>query len=103
MKYVSWTCQSTGYAARKIPVRPPITNVPRNPSANSIGVSKEMFPRHNVASQLNTFTPVGTATVSDEIMKNALSQLGIPTANMWWAQTSIEKNAMPTVENATAL
>ena len=31
------------------------------PSANSIGVSKLSAPRHMVAIQLNTFTPVGTA------------------------------------------
>ena len=36
-------------------------------------------------------------------MKNDCSQIGNPTANMWCAQTSIEKKPMPTVENATAL
>src|SRR6266487_1931468 len=102
-KYVSVTAQSTGNAARKIPVSPPIVNTAMNPSAKSIGVSKLMFPRHVVASQLKIFTPVGTATASDVIMKNDCSQTGSPTANMWCAHTSSEKKPMPTVENATAL
>src|SRR3954452_12268829 len=102
-KYVSVTAQSTGNAARKIPVSPPTVNTATNPSANSIGVSKLRLPRHVVASQLKIFTPVGTATASELIMKKDCSQTGIPTANMWWAQTSIEKKPMPTVENATAL
>ena len=73
------------------------------PSAYSIGVSKWMFPRQVVASQLKILIPVGTAMIIDEIMKNASSPTGSPTANMWCAHTSIEKNAMPIVENATAL
>ena len=36
-------------------------------------------------------------------MKNPCIQYGSPTANMWCAQTSIEKKPMPTVESATAL
>ena len=40
------------------------------PSANSIGVSKWMFPRQVVASQLKILIPVGTAMIIDEIMKN---------------------------------
>ena len=39
------------------------------PSANSIGVSKWMFPRQVVASQLKILIPVGTAMIIDEIMK----------------------------------
>ena len=52
-----------------MPVRPPIVKTLMNPSANSIGVSKWMFPRQSVASQLRIFTPVGTAMMNDEIMK----------------------------------
>ena len=48
-----------GNAARKIPESPPIVNTLTKPSANSIGVSKWMFPRQSVASQLKIFTPVG--------------------------------------------
>ena len=74
-----------------------------NPSAYSIGVSKWMFPRQSVASQLKIFTPVGTAITIEETMKKMFRKAGIPTVNMWCAQTSIEKNAIPAVENATAL
>src|SRR6266545_1686030 len=102
-KYVSVTTQSTGNAARKIPVKPPIVKTAMNPSAKSIGVSKLRLPRQVVASQLKIFTPVGTATVIELSKKNACSQIGKPTANMWCAHTSIEKKPMPTVENATAL
>ena len=43
------------------PVNPPRVNRKRKPIANSIGVSKLNDPFHIVATQLNTFTPVGTA------------------------------------------
>ena len=64
------SCQSTGNAARKIPDRPPIVNRPMKPSAHSIGVSNEMFPRQRVASQLKIFTPVGIAITIELTMKN---------------------------------
>ena len=74
------------------------------PSANSIGVSKCRLPRHVVASQLKILMPVGTAMIIDEIMKKRVERRSAcPTVNMWCAQTSIEKNAMQIVENATAL
>ena len=46
--------------------------------------------------------PVGTPTSTDASMKKPFKQFGSPTANMWCAQTSIETNAIPTVENAIA-
>ena len=101
-KYVSCTCQSNGNAATMIPVSPPIVNTEMRPSAKSIGVAKVMFPRQSVASQLMILIPVGTPTSTDAIMKKPLRKFGIPTANMWCAQTSIETNAIPTVENAIA-
>ena len=73
------------------------------PIAKSIGVSKMRFPRHMVATQLKILMPVGTAITIDEIMKKESSPIGIPTVNMWCAHTSIERNAMPMVANATAL
>src|SRR5436309_10795342 len=103
MKYVSVTCQSNGYAATKIPERPPIVKRAMKPSANSIGVSKWRFPRQVVASQLKIFTPVGTAIAIEEGMKNDCRPHGSPTANMWWAQTSSDRNAIATVESATAV
>src|SRR5512142_273161 len=103
MKYVSFTCQSTGKAARKIPERPPIVNSAMKPSTKSSGVSKVRLPRHVVASQLKILIPVGTAITIDEIMKNESRPTGSPVVNMWCAQTSIEKKAIASVEKATAL
>ena len=40
-----------------------MVNRKMKPMANSMGVSKVMEPRHMVAVQLNTFTPVGTAII----------------------------------------
>jgi hypothetical protein len=44
------------------------------PIANSIGVSKVIDPFHIVASQLNTFTPVGTAMSIVAYMGRKLSR-----------------------------
>ena len=73
-----------------MPDSPPIVNTPMKPSAHSIGVSNEIFPRQTVASQLKIFTPVGTAMIIELSMKKMSSPTGMPTVNMWCAQTSIE-------------
>ena len=62
-----------------------------------------MFPRQSVASQLKIFIPVGTAMTIEASMNQMFRNVGIPTANMWCAHTSIEKKPIATVENATAL
>jgi len=49
--------------ARTIPVRPPTVNRKMKPRAHSIGVSHLIVPPWSVASQLNTFTPVGMAII----------------------------------------
>ena len=64
------------------PEKPPIVNRNRKPSENSIGVSNVIAPRHIVASQLKTFTPVGTAISIVANMKNICPVSGIPTVNM---------------------
>ena len=38
-----------------------------------------------------------------EIMKKAWSPIGIPVANMWWAQTNNEMTAIPAVASAIAV
>ena len=50
--------------------------------ANSIGVSKVSAPRNMVLTQLNTFTPVGTAISMVAYMKNSSPVIGMPTVNM---------------------
>ena len=64
------------------------------PIANSIGVSKVIEPFHIVASQLNTFTPVGTAISMVAYMKNSWPAAGMPTVNMWCAQTMNDRIAI---------
>lgn len=49
--------------ARTIPVRPPTVKRKIKPSAHKRGVSHLIDPPCSVASQLNTFTPVGIAMI----------------------------------------
>src|SRR6266516_4306658 len=86
-KYVSLVWMSIGTAPRKIPDRPPITNIDTNPSANSIGVEKLIRPSHIVANQEKTLIPVGTAISSVVTIMGTRSHGAIPETNMWWAQT----------------
>ncbi len=65
-----------------------------NAMANSIGVSKVIDPSHMVVTQLNTFTPVGMAISMVAYMKYSSPPSGMPTVNMWWAQTMKERKAM---------
>ena len=51
--------------------------------ANNMGISKVMEPRHMVATQLNTFTPVGTEISMVANIKNISANTGIPVVNIW--------------------
>ena len=73
---------STGVAAMKMPLRPPITNIDTNASACSIGVVKRMSPPHSVPSQLNVLIADGTA-ITIVVVMNAMPRVGfIPDWNM---------------------
>ena len=50
-----------------------------------------------VATQLKTFTPVGTAISMVMYMKKSSATRGIPVVNMWWPQTMNDRNAMDAV------
>ena len=71
-----------------------MVNRNRNASANSMGGSKDSEPFHMVAVQLNTFTPVGTAISMVDSMKNSCAASGMPTVNMWCAQTMNDRKAI---------
>src|SRR5690242_20264041 len=103
MKYVSWSCQSTGNTADITPEMPPITNCAMKPTAKYIGTLKTSAPLHMVAIQLKILMPVGTAIANDESMKKASTTIGVGVVNMWCAHTSIPRNAMAAVEAAIAL
>src|SRR5436305_8121496 len=103
MKYVSFNCQSTGNVARKMPVMPPMTNTKMKPAAKYSEAVVTIEPRHSVATQLNTLTPVGTPIRNELSMKNPSTTIGTGEANMWWAHTSVARNAITAVEAAIAL
>ena len=97
------SCQSTGKTARNTPEMPPITNSAMNPTQNSSGVRSSIVPRHSVAIQLNTFTPVGTAIVSELSITKMRIASGIGAVNMWCAHVRKARNAIAIVEAAIAL
>src|ERR671917_1956659 len=82
---------------------PPITNKAGRPAAKYSGALRWMSPRQSVAIQLKILMPVGTATANDESMKNASTTVAVGVANMWWAHTSMPRNAIATVDAAIAL
>src|SRR5499427_10306135 len=88
---------SIGATDRMSPVKPPIVKTKMKPTANSIGVSNVIEPRHMVASQLKIFTPVGTAISIVAYMKNSCPVTGMPTVNMWCAHTMNDRMAIDAV------
>lgn len=60
---MSWRTISRDELARTIPVRPPTVKRKMKPIAQRRGVSHLTAPPWRVASQLNTFTPVGIAII----------------------------------------
>ncbi|MNI73363.1 hypothetical protein D3C73_1293650 [compost metagenome] len=91
---MSWYWKSAGAMASINPEKPPMENRITNATANSIGVSNVNEPCHMVLAQLNTFTPVGTAISNVAYMKNNSPTSGMPTTNMWCAQTMNDRNAI---------
>jgi hypothetical protein len=84
-------------------VIPPRVKRTRNPAAKYSGVRSAIEPRNSVATQLSTLTPVGTAIAIEESMKNTSTALESGVANMWWAHTSIDRNAIAMLDAAIAL
>ena len=94
---------STGMTARKIPDRPPITNVNRKPQANSIGVVRWITPRHSVATHEKILIPVGTAIAMVVNIIGTRSHDAMPDVNMWCAHTVKPSTPIATVEIAISL
>ena len=86
-----------GAMARIKPVKPPMVNTKMKPTANNMGVSKVMEPRHMVAIQLKIFTAVGTAISIVAYMKNNWPVTGMPVVNMWCAHTMKDRIAIDEV------
>lgn len=67
---------------KTIPVSPPTVNRKIKPRAHSIAGDHLMLPPCRVASQLNTFTPVGMAMIIVAEVKYARVSTSRPTVNM---------------------
>ena len=72
---------SKGIEASMTPLMPPMTNIDRKPSANSIAVRKCSLPPQSVPSQLKILMPVGTAMIIEVIMKGIRSS-GVSEVNI---------------------
>src|SRR5262245_32012509 len=63
-KYVSWSWISAAEVPRKIPLKPPLTNIDTKPKANNAAGVKRIRAPQTVPNQLNVFTAEGTAISS---------------------------------------
>src|SRR6202042_1533919 len=86
-----------------MPVMPPMMKIAMNPIVNHSAVVITSEPRHKVAIQLKILTPVGTPIKNELSMKKPSTTIGTGDANMWWAHTSVARNAITAVEAAIAL
>ena len=65
------------------PVNPPMPNIGRNASANSIGVVKRMDAPHNDSSNAVRMTTDGIEMIIVVVWKKALIAVPMPVMNMW--------------------
>src|SRR5205814_9159192 len=86
-------------SAMNTPDSPPMTNIPTNPIAFSIGTWKRRLPRHIVPIQLNTLMADGTEMIMVVTMNVEPSVGFMPLMNMWWPHTIQPRNPMPTSAN----
>ena len=69
---------------------PPITKVTMKPSAQCIAALKRTVPPYIVKSQLNIFTPVGTAMTIVITPKKPFTSAPAPIVKKWCSQTMNE-------------
>src|SRR5437868_8214054 len=86
-KYVSVVAWSNGIAANMIPERPPMTKKAMKPPMKSSGARKIGRPIVTVSVQAKIWIVDGTTTVIEAAAKKTIVAVGMPVANMWWAQT----------------
>ena len=89
--------KSAGGMASSTPVMPPMTKVTMKPTVHSIDGWKVMRPRYMVSSQLNTFTPVGTAMIMVVTPKKALTLADEPMVKKWCSHTVKDRMAIAAV------
>src|SRR2546430_16939463 len=91
---------STGVEAMKMPESPPMTNIETNASALSIGTVNWIRAPQSVPSQLKVLMADGTAMIIVVTVKAIPSAGLMPLTNMWWPQTTHDRNAMEIIEKA---
>jgi hypothetical protein len=69
------------------PVSPPMPNIGRNASANSIGVVKRMEEPHSEMNSALRMITEGMEMIIVVVWKKALIAVPMPVMNMWCAQT----------------
>ena len=74
------------------PVSPPMPNIGRKPSANSIGVLKRIDPPHSEMISAVRITTDGIEMIIVVVWKNAAIVVPIPVMNMWCAHTMNDMN-----------
>ena len=95
--------RSTGVAAMNIPLRPPMTNIDTNPSANNIALVYRTEPPQTVPIQLNVLIADGTAITIVENENVAERRIFIPLTNIWWPQTMKPRKAIAAIAQTIAL
>mgnify|MGYP005645328961 CR=1 FL=1 len=94
MKYVSCKCTSTEITPRYRPVDPPIINKAIKLMPYNMLVFQLIEPLYIVASQLNTLTADGIATLKVMNEKITLINGDWPDVNMWCPHTKNENIAI---------
>ena len=80
------------------PVRPPIPNIGRNASANSIGVVKRIDAPQSDSSSAVKITTDGIEMIIVVVWKKAAMVVPMPVMNMWCAQTMNDMKPRKTIE-----
>src|SRR5206468_12455437 len=84
------------------PVNPPMPNIGRNASANSIGVVNRIDAPHSDNSSAVRMTTDGIEMIIVVVWKNALIVVPMPVMNMWCAQTMNDMKPRKTTEYTSA-
>src|SRR5207247_545665 len=85
------------------PVSPPMPNIGRNASANSIGVVKRIDAPHNDKKNAVRMMTDGIEMIIVVVWKNALMAVPMPVMNIWWAQTMNDMKPRKTTEYTRVL
>ena len=83
--YVPWRTMSWEGLVNMITVKPPAVKRNVKPKAHNVMEDHVVLHPWRVINQLNTFTPVGIATIRAADVKLVHGLTSIPLLNIWWA------------------